>query len=58
MTLVSDKRGEGQNAHFTFNTFVDNHAVYEIMWKKYGRAREAMDDCDSSITEFQCVSLK
>jgi len=30
-------------------TFAENHAVYEIMWKKYGRTRETIDDCDSCI---------
>jgi hypothetical protein len=25
-------------------TFAENRAVYEIMWKKDGRAREAIDD--------------
>jgi hypothetical protein len=24
--------------------FLENRAVYEIMWKKYGRARQAKDD--------------
>jgi hypothetical protein len=27
-----------------FNNFSENRAVYEIMWKKYGAARQATDD--------------
>ena len=26
-------------------TFSESRAIYEIMWKKYGRAGEATDDC-------------
>ena len=35
-----------KNTHFVFNTFFfffENLAVYEIMWKKYGRAGQATD---------------
>jgi len=34
---------ENQNTHFMFNKFFffENLTVYEIMWKKYGRAGQA-----------------
>jgi hypothetical protein len=34
---------ENQNTHFVSNNFSENRAVYEIMWKKYGTARQAID---------------
>jgi hypothetical protein len=31
---------EARNMHFMLNTFFfENRAIYEIVWKKYGRAR-------------------
>ena len=34
-----------QNTHFRFsNYFFLNRDVYEVMWKKYGRGRQAADD--------------
>ena len=47
MRNVSDKIcSENQNTHFVFNShfFSENHAVYEIMWKKYCTARQATGD--------------
>jgi hypothetical protein len=36
---------ENQNMHFMFNIFsFENHAVCEIIWKKYCRAGQARDD--------------
>jgi len=36
---------ENQNTHFVFsNLFFENPAGYEIMWKKYFRAKQATDD--------------
>jgi hypothetical protein len=36
---------ENQNIHFKSNNFfLENHTVYEITWKKYGRVEQAMDD--------------
>jgi hypothetical protein len=36
---------ENQNSHFMFNNiFPENLAVYEIMWKIYGRAGHATVD--------------
>jgi hypothetical protein len=36
---------ENQNTHFMFkNFFSKNCTVYEIMWKKYGTARQPTDD--------------
>jgi hypothetical protein len=37
---------ENQSTHFTVDalTFSENHTVYEIMWKIYGRAGQATDD--------------
>ena len=47
MRNVSDKScRENQNTHFVFSNFFsfENHAVYEIVWKKYGRIRQATYD--------------
>ena len=34
MKNISDKSRENQNTHFMFNnSFSENHAIYEIMWK-------------------------
>jgi hypothetical protein len=43
---ISEKRcGENQNTHFIFNNFVlDNHVIYEMMWKKVVRAGQATAD--------------
>jgi hypothetical protein len=35
-------------------TFSENRAVYELMWKKYGRARRATDDNNIRRTHFAC----
>jgi len=36
---------EIQNTHFMVsNCFPESRRVYEIMWKKYGRAGQATDD--------------
>jgi len=44
MVSVSDKCYRGnQNEHFTFNNFFFNCAIYEVMQKKYCRARQAID---------------
>jgi hypothetical protein len=45
MGNVSDKNLRiNQNTHFKFsNLFSENRAVYEIMWKKYGRVRQAIN---------------
>ena len=32
--MLLTKVVENQNTHFVFNFFFENHAVYEIMWKK------------------------
>jgi len=43
MRNVSDEGcRENQNTHFVF--FPKNRAVYEIMWKKQGRDRQATDN--------------
>jgi hypothetical protein len=35
---------ENQNTHFMFINFLsENRAIYEIMWKKYGRTRQVTD---------------
>jgi hypothetical protein len=47
MRNVLDKRcRENQNMHYVLNKFFspENRAVYEIVWKKYSRAREAAED--------------
>jgi hypothetical protein len=46
MRNVSDKISRGnQNTHFMCNNFfLKNHALYEIMWKKYDRAGQVRDD--------------
>jgi len=41
MGNVSDKFVEKITAHFFFP---ENHAVYVIVWKKYGRARQITSD--------------
>ena len=46
---VSDKsRQENHNTHFTFHNAPtptpESNAVYQIMWKKYGTARQTTDD--------------
>ena len=37
---------ENQNTQFIFHNFfkIENGAFYEIIWKKYFRARQAIDD--------------
>ena len=52
MRNVSDKScREIQNTQFMFNDFlVENRAVYDIMWKKYGTARW--------VTQRQCNAAK
>jgi hypothetical protein len=38
--MFSDKSGRAkQNKHLI--AFPENHAVYELMWKKWGTARQA-----------------
>jgi hypothetical protein len=32
---------ENQNTFYVQQPSPENHAVYETMWKKYGRARQA-----------------
>jgi hypothetical protein len=46
MRNISDKSCiENQNTHFILkNFFPENHAFYEIMWKKYYRAGKAIAD--------------
>ena len=47
MRNVSDESCRGNhNTHFMFNNiFSENHAIYEIAWKKkYGTDREAIRD--------------
>jgi len=35
---------ENQTTHFMFTNFLsENRAIYEIMWKKYGRTRQVAD---------------
>jgi hypothetical protein len=43
--------------HFVLNNFFPpvSRAVYEIMWKKYGRARQDTDD--NIIRSMLCLSL-
>jgi len=45
MRNVSDKSCRGnQNTYFTVSNFPpENRAIYEIMWEKYCRARQATD---------------
>jgi hypothetical protein len=45
MRNVAEQRcREHQHTHFMFNAFVvENRAVYEIIYKKYGKARQATD---------------
>jgi hypothetical protein len=43
--MFSDElRKKNQNTHFMFNNFSKNRVLYEIMRKKFGRARQATDD--------------
>jgi hypothetical protein len=46
MRSVSDKNfRENRKTHFMLsNSFSANRAVYEIMWKKYGKAGQATED--------------
>jgi hypothetical protein len=46
MRNFSDKScSENRNTHFVLsNFFSENRAVFEIMWEKYGRTRQATDD--------------
>jgi hypothetical protein len=39
-------------------TFFESRAVYEIMWKKYGRARQATDDSIIGGIRFTCCINK
>jgi len=42
---VGDKSCKGnQNTYFVIIFPPENRAVYEMMWKKYGKARQATDD--------------
>ena len=48
-------RRENQNTHFTFNNiFSENRAVYEIMWKKYGKTMQAIND---NIVGRMCIAF-
>jgi hypothetical protein len=60
MKHVSDKScTENQNTHFMSNNFFsENRAVYEIMWKKYGRARQTTDDNIIRRMRFACRITK
>jgi hypothetical protein len=62
MRNVSDKCcRENQNTHFMFNNFFptpENLAVYETMWKKHGRARQAIDDNIIRRMRFACWITK
>jgi hypothetical protein len=50
---------ENQNIYFVFNNFFpENRAVYEIMWKKYGTARQATDDNIKRRMRFACQITK
>ena len=42
--ILDKKCREIQNTHFSNIFSPENLAFYEIMWKKYGRARQATDD--------------
>jgi hypothetical protein len=39
-------------------TFSENRAVYERMWGKYGRARQATDDNTILLKRFACRITK
>ena len=39
-------------------TFPENRAIYEIMWEKYGRARQATDDNVVGYLHFTCWIIK
>jgi len=42
---VSDKLSEKVETYFIFNNlFSENRAMYEIMWKNYGRGRQVTDE--------------
>jgi len=53
MRNVSDKScRENQNTHFMaskFFFFFENHAVCEMMWKKYCAAGQATDDITAHL---------
>ena len=51
---------ENQNTHFYPITlfFFKNPALYEIMWKKYGRARQETDDNIIQRMRFACWIIK
>jgi hypothetical protein len=36
--------GENQNTHFVFSNNSENSAIYEILWEKYARAIQPIDD--------------
>ena len=40
------------------NFFSENRVVYELMWKKYGRARQATDDNITLRMRFGCWITK
>jgi len=48
MRNISGKSLRGnQNTHFVLKNLpppLENQAVYDIMWKKYSRAKQAIDD--------------
>jgi hypothetical protein len=45
MKNVSDRIcRENKNTYFVFNTFFENPAVYEKMWKNMVRPEQATDD--------------
>jgi len=55
MRKFSDKSCRvNQGINFILNNFLfsKNHAVYEIMWKKYCRAGQATDD---NIAQVHCM---
>jgi hypothetical protein len=46
---------ENQNTHFYIQQiFTENRAVYEIMWKSFGTARQATDDNITLRMRFVC----
>jgi hypothetical protein len=59
---VSDRScRENQNTHSMCNNiffFFENRAVYEIMWKKYGTARQVADDNIKRRKSFVCWKTK
>ena len=61
MRKFSDKScRRNQNTHCMCNNFFfsENRAVYEIIWKKYGRARQATDDYIIRRMHYACWILK